>query len=141
LNATLRLAAVLFCLALCGCRTVPFDVAPTCAQPAPLLGKYDRRAPGYFIAINGTVPEFWSTLARWDHEYSMHVDSKYSKTNVIQVTPTPAEVARLRRDPAVKFIEHNGVVLIGAIVDVAWPLTIGSSDRGVSSPVSPGGSR
>jgi hypothetical protein len=71
----------------------------------------------------------------------MHVDSKYSKTNVIQVTPTPAEVARLRCDPAVKFIEHNGVVLIGAIVAVAWPLTIGSSDRGLSTPVSPGGSR
>jgi hypothetical protein len=116
LNAALGLAAVLFCLALCGCRSLAFDVAPTCAQPAPLLGKYDRRAPGYFIAINGSVPEFWSTLARWDHEYSMRVDSKYSEMNMIQVTSTQAEVARLRCDPAVKFIEHNGVVLIGAIV-------------------------
>jgi hypothetical protein len=71
----------------------------------------------------------------------MHVDSKYSETNVIQVTPTPAEVARLRCDPAVKFIEHNGVVLIGAIVRPSHGLTIGSSDRGVSSPVSPGGNQ
>jgi hypothetical protein len=102
-------------MALCGCRSVPFDVAPTCSQPAPLLGKYDRRAPGYAIAISGSVPEFWSTLARWDHEYSMQVDSKYSEMNMIQVTPTPAEVARLRCDTAVKFIEHNAVVF-GAIV-------------------------
>jgi hypothetical protein len=46
----------------------------------------------------------------------MHVDSKYPETNMIQVAPTPAEVARLRCDPAVKFIEHKSVVLIGAIV-------------------------
>jgi hypothetical protein len=46
----------------------------------------------------------------------MHVDSQYSKTDMIQVTPTPAEVARLRCDPAVKSIEHNSVVLFGAIV-------------------------
>jgi hypothetical protein len=115
LSVALRLVAVLACIALCSCRSTQLDVVPACANPAPLEGKYDRRAPGYFITINGSVPEFWSTLARWDHEYSMHVDSKYSKTNEIQVTATPAEVARLRCDPAVRFIEHNSVVLIGAL--------------------------
>jgi hypothetical protein len=116
LNCALRLTAILFCLALHGCRTAPIDVTPACAQPAPLLGKYDRRAPGYEIAINGSVADYWSTLARWDHEYSMLVESKQVLFKMIQVTPTPNEVARLRCDPAVKFIEHNGVVLIGAIV-------------------------
>jgi hypothetical protein len=116
LNAALRLAAVLFCLALCGCRSLAFDVAPTCAQPAPLFGKYDRRAPGYGIELKDTAQDFWPTVGRWEREYSLHVDSKQYLFNMIQVTMTPGEVARLRCDPAVKFIEHNGVVLIGAIV-------------------------
>jgi hypothetical protein len=116
LNVALRLAAVLFCLALCSCRSAPFDVTPNCAQPAPLVGKYDHRAPGYGIELKGSVQEFWPTLARWDHEYSLHVDSKLYLLNMIQVTLTPAEVGRLRCDPAVKLIEHHGVVSIGAIV-------------------------
>jgi hypothetical protein len=45
----------------------------------------------------------------------MHVDSKQYLFNMIEVTPTPAEVARLRCDPAVKLIEHDTVVSIGAI--------------------------
>jgi hypothetical protein len=116
LNSALRLTAILFCLALHGCRTAQFDVTPACAKPAPLLGKYDRRAPGYEISINGSVADYWSTLARWDREYSMLVESRQVLFKLIQVTPTPDEVARLRCDPAVKSIEHNGVVLIGAIV-------------------------
>ena len=95
--------------------------APTCSRLAPLLGKYDRRAPGYLIAINGSVADFWSTLTRWEHEYSMHVDSKYYEMKMIQATPTPAEVARQRCDTAVKFIEHNGVV-VGAIVRPSYGL-------------------
>lgn len=116
LNAAHRLIALLLCMALCSCRWALLDVAPACAKPAPLMGKYDRRAPGYVIELKGTTQDFWPTVGRWEREYSLHVDSKQYLFNMIQVTMTPGEVARLRCDPAVKFIEHNGVVLIGAIV-------------------------
>jgi hypothetical protein len=115
LNAALRLAAVLFCLAFCGCRSLAFDVAPPCAKPAPLEGKYDRRALGYVIELNGTAQDFWPTVGRWEREYSLHIDSKLYLFNMIQVTMKPDEVARLRCDPAVKFIEHNSVVSVRAI--------------------------
>jgi hypothetical protein len=116
MNAALRLVAVLICIALCSCRSIRLDVTPACAKPAPLEGKYDRRAPGYGIVLKGAAQDFWPTLGRWEREYSLRVDSKQYLFNMIQATMTPAEVARLRCDPAVKFIEHNGVVLIGAIV-------------------------
>jgi hypothetical protein len=116
LNAALRLVAVLTCIVLCSCRSTRLEVAPACANPVPLEGKYDRRAPGYGIELKGTAQDFWPTVGRWEREYSLRVDSKQYLLNMIQVTMTPAEVARLRCDPAVNFVEHNGVVLIGAIV-------------------------
>jgi hypothetical protein len=116
LIVALRFTAILFCTALCSCRSAPLGVTPPCANPAPLGGKYDRRTPGYEIELKGPVQDFWSTVARWEHDYSMHVESKQYLFNMIQVTLTPAEVARLRCDPAVKLIEHNAVVSIGAIV-------------------------
>jgi hypothetical protein len=116
LNVALRLVAVLICTALCGCRSTWLDVAPGCANPAPLEGKFDRRAPGYGIELKGTARDFWPTVGRWEREYSLRVDSKQYLFNMIQATMTLAEVARLRCDPAVKLIEHNGIVLIGAFV-------------------------
>jgi hypothetical protein len=110
-----RLVAVLLCMALCSCRSTRLEVAPACAKPAPLEGKYDRRAPGYEIELNGTAQDFWSTVGRWEREYALRVDSKLYLFNMIQVTMTPDELARLRCDPAVKFIEHNSVVSIRAI--------------------------
>jgi hypothetical protein len=74
------------------------------------VGKYDRRAPGYVIELKGTAQDFWPTVGRWEREYSLRADSKLYFFNMIQVTMTPGEVARLRCDPAVKSIEHNSVV-------------------------------
>ena len=116
LNVALRLVAALLCMALFSCRSTRLEVSPACAKPAPLEGKYDRRAPGYAIELNGTAQDFWPTVGRWEREYSLHVDSKLYLFNMIQVTMTPGEVARLRCDPAVKSIEHNSVVSIRAIV-------------------------
>lgn len=73
LNAALRLVSALLCMALCGCRSTRLEVAPACAKPAPLEGKYDRRAPGYFIELNGTAQDFWPTVGRWEREYSLHI--------------------------------------------------------------------
>jgi hypothetical protein len=80
-----------------------------------LEGKYDSRAPGYGIELKGTAQDFWPTVDRWQREYSLRIDSKQYLFNTIQVTMTPAEVARLRCDAAVKLIEYHGEVLIGAI--------------------------
>jgi hypothetical protein len=115
LNVALRLAVVLLCLTLCGCRTTPLTVAPACAKPAPLVGTYDPRAPGYGIELNGAAQDFWPTVGRLEREYSLHVDSKQYLFNMIQLTSTPGEVDRLRCDPAVKLIEYHGVVLIGGL--------------------------
>lgn len=114
MNAALRLVAVFICIALCSCRSTRLDVTPACAKPAPLEGKYDRRAPGYGIELTGTAQDFWPTVGRWEREYSLHVDSNQYLFNMIQVTMTPGEVARLRCDPAVKQVEYHRVVLIGA---------------------------
>ena len=115
MNVALRLTAVLLYLTVCGCRTTLLTVAPACAKPAPLVGTYDPRAPGYGIEMKGRAQDFWPTVGRWEREYSLHVDSNQQLFNMIQVTMTPGEVARLRCDPAVKLIEYHGVVLIGAI--------------------------
>ncbi len=52
------LIACLYCLSLCGCRSTSLDVRPACAKPAPLIGHYDPRTPGYEVGLMDPRPKF-----------------------------------------------------------------------------------
>jgi hypothetical protein len=115
LNAALRLAVVLYCLTLCSCRSTSFDVKPVCATPVPLAGRYDHRAPGYGIGLKGPIQNFWPTLSRWEGAYHIQVTNSWREANMLQAIVSPQDVARLRCEPEVKWIEHNSVILVGAV--------------------------
>jgi hypothetical protein len=108
-----RLSTVLFVIALAGCRTGLTNGVPACATPAPLLGHFDSRAPGYFIKVRGPAQNFWPTASRLETEYSILVESPLPHFNMLQAATSPVEVARLRCDAGVEWVEYNAVVLAG----------------------------
>jgi hypothetical protein len=85
-----------------------------CAMPAPLLGHFYRGAPGYFIKIRDPSQHYWPTLARWETEYSMHIESRWRELGTVQATISPGEVARLRCDSAVEWVQYVSEIIFGA---------------------------
>jgi len=107
-----RLSTVLL-IALAGCGTELTHGVPRCAKPAPLFGHFDSRAPGYFIKVRDPAQNFWPTASRLETEYSMQVESRLPRFNMLQVATSPVEVARIRCDAAVEWVEYKAVVLAG----------------------------
>ena len=84
-------------------------VAPACANPAPLLGKFDPRAPGYLVALV-SAKNFEATVATLAARHGFQVEYFYETIHSFAVRLEPETVAALRCELQVKFIEHNQIL-------------------------------
>jgi hypothetical protein len=71
-------------------------------------------APGFAVFLKVSPEEYFPTLGRMDKEFGFDTHSEPSKTYFfIPYFLRSSEFARLRSDPAVKFIEYNATITIG----------------------------
>jgi hypothetical protein len=89
-------------------------VPPACSDPAPLLGKFDPRAPGYIVVYNDGVDARLET-ARLAAAYG------FVPTHVFEFAIrgfgaelTPEVVAGLRCEATIHIVEHDAVVHTGS---------------------------
>jgi hypothetical protein len=83
--------------------------APACDAPAPLTGRFDARAPDYFVVYRDGV----DTAAETDR-----LSRQYGLTPLIVYQVIPAFVAsfsdevreQLRCEPSVSYLEYDGIV-------------------------------
>jgi hypothetical protein len=106
------LGLVSLCVIL-GCnRTTPLGpgveiVPPACVNPAPLLGQYDGRAPGYIIDLKDGVDVIVET-DRLATRYNFTPTHVYDAVlGGFSANLTPAAVAGLRCENTVNYIEFN----------------------------------
>jgi hypothetical protein len=91
-----------------GCVSAPEVVEPNCSNPAPLAGKFDRRAPGYIaMFVDGVTNAEAMTreLAR-EHGFTPESTFRTIKGFSVQVL-TPTALAGLRCEPTIKGISFN----------------------------------
>jgi hypothetical protein len=84
-------------------------IAPHCQTPAPLLGHYDPRAPGYIIKVKDYQEDFGTALERFQKKYAVKVKIQWASSNMLYVMPTESQVNQLRCDEAVESIEHDAI--------------------------------
>ena len=90
---------------------VVIDVKPACADPAPLTGAFDARAPGYIVVLNdGSAVD--ATTDRLAASYHFTTRFRYYSAlhGFATLDATPEAIAALRCDAAVRSVEHNGNV-------------------------------
>ena len=83
---------------------------PSCADPAPLTGKFDPRAPDYIVLFHDGVDSVAET-ARLEQAYGFTA-SRVFTTDLDGFTANLNDDIRdsLRCEPTVQFVEHDGLV-------------------------------
>lgn len=118
---TLRLSVpgLLLATAACGGDLLPQPdpapiVTPTCESPAPLLGTRDARAPGYIVVFkDGTNVD--REVADLVARHGITVKHVYRSAILgFAAEMTAAQVAGVRCASTVRYVEHDGVVSVGA---------------------------
>jgi|GEM_PF-2317518 len=84
-------------------------IEPSCADPAPLEGTYDSRAPGYIVSLEqGTDAQ--ATADELAARYGFEVQRVFQSLPGFSAELTPEVVAAIRCEPVVVLVEHDGVV-------------------------------
>lgn len=84
-------------------------IEPACAEPAPLEGTYDPRAPGYIVSFEqGTDAR--ATADRLAERYGFEVQRVFQSLPGFSAELTPETVAQIRCEPVVVLVEHDGTV-------------------------------
>ena len=84
-------------------------VAPACADPAPLLGSFDPRTPGYIVVlVDGT--NFEASVTALAARHGFRVERVYATIHGFFAHLEPETVAALRCEPQVSYLEHDQVV-------------------------------
>lgn len=87
-------------------------VPPPCAEPAPLLGNADPRAPGYIVVFADSVDARQET-DRLAAAYGFQATHVYEfALRGFSARLTPEAVASVRCEPTVDSVEHDGVMSI-----------------------------
>jgi hypothetical protein len=81
-------------------------VPPPCPHPAPLLGEYDSRAPGYIVAFVAGVDGAAET-ARLERRYDITATYVFLSLDAFSAALHPTVVARLRCEPTVAYVERD----------------------------------
>lgn len=104
---TLRLATAALATALLatGCANTPSVATPACPRPAPLLGQYDGRAPGYQVRLRAPSESVARELVRRYELTPRDVSSSGEWIALTRVSPTV--IAELRCDAAVESIQFD----------------------------------
>ncbi|MBI4595991.1 MAG: beta-propeller domain-containing protein [Candidatus Tectomicrobia bacterium] len=82
---------------------------PACEDPAPLVGQPDPRAPSYIVGFHSTVDGEAET-ARLAAKYGFQPRSVFTSIGGFGAELSREVVAELRCEPAVAYIEYDGVV-------------------------------
>jgi hypothetical protein len=100
----------LLALTAVGCREVSAPNSDRCAQPAPLLGRYDPAAPGFIVQYRDGIDAV-SETSRLASRYDFTPTYVYTAALHGFAAPlTPDVVASLRCESSVASVEHDGVV-------------------------------
>jgi hypothetical protein len=85
----------------------PEVLTPACSTPASLIGRFDARVTGYFVIFNDDVDAAKQTpiLAERLGFTPRHI--YITVLNGFAAELTPEQIASLRCDPSVKYLEYN----------------------------------
>jgi hypothetical protein len=112
---TFRFAAPVVALAAAACagNLLPPD-DPPCASPAPLQGAPDPRAPGFIVVFrDGTDVD--ATVGRLTARYAFQTKHVYRSALLgFAADLTPVQLAGVRCEAEVKYVEHDGAMRLGA---------------------------
>jgi len=86
-------------------------VAPACADPAPLLGMYDPRAPGYGVLYYPAIDAV-ATTAELARRYGFAPRYVYDSLPGFAALLSPQAVAGIRCERTVKLVEYDSVVTL-----------------------------
>lgn len=101
----LALAVLVTALLSTACANAPRVEAPTCERPAPLLGQYDGRAPGYQVRLRTPSESAARELVSRYELQPRDVSSSGEWISLARVSPTV--IARLRCDRAVESVQFD----------------------------------
>ena len=103
------LASSLSVAALIACQTPSAVVLnPPCSVPAPLLGKFDRRAPGYIIMLRkGFFASDEGSRLALKHGFTPSFVG--TRSRIFSGNFEPTTIAALRCEPSVELIEFNQI--------------------------------
>lgn len=104
-TARLAVAAATTALLFTACANAPRVAAPTCARPAPLLGQYDGRAPGYQVHLRAPSESAARELVGRHALKPRSVSSSGEWIALERVSPSV--IAQLRCDAAVESIQFD----------------------------------
>ena len=104
----MAVAATFVVLSGCAHATSGRDLKPPCASPAQIEGKFDSRAPGFFIRLKPTADRL-SVARELAARYGFELRTVLSTADPVIISgPMSAEkVAQLRCDPAVETLSHD----------------------------------
>ena len=92
-----------------GCREVSAPDSDRCAQPAPLLGRYDPAAPGFIVQYRDGVDAIAET-SRLASKYGFTPSYVYTAAlHGFAALLTADVVATLRCEASVANVEHNAL--------------------------------
>lgn len=93
----------------------PANLKLACTSPAPLVGSFDPRAPGYLVLLRSDV-DVSSTVEALADKYGFEAGAIWEHALRGFFAVVPDETVRaLRCEAAVQLIEHNAVVSIPRI--------------------------
>jgi hypothetical protein len=99
-----------------GCAVAPEVLAPSCAQPAWLDGKFDPGTPGYVVMFTEEVDDVIAAAQDLARKHSFALDGAYQsavKGFGVEVL-TPRALADVRCDPRVLGVSFNERIRIGS---------------------------
>jgi hypothetical protein len=102
----LRLALPLLVVAIAsaGCAGAPRIAEPPCDRPAPILGQYDGRAPGYQVKLRDPKLPAREVLSRYGLEPRfVGSGGEWASLDLV----APQKIARLRCDRDVESIQFD----------------------------------
>ncbi|HRC54817.1 MAG TPA: hypothetical protein PKU97_02790 [Kofleriaceae bacterium] len=104
------LTCALFLLGPVGCDGDDEDAiaGPSCGAPAPLLGMYDARAPGFIIAVQAGL-DVTQEVGRLTQAYGFKTSRVFTSISAFAAELTDDQVARLRCDSAIQYVQHDSV--------------------------------
>lgn len=92
------------------CQSALAPTTPRCPSPAPLLGQYDSRAPGYTVVYNASIDADAETT-RLAIKYGFTPRHVWSTVLKGFAAALPAEtVAALRCEPSILRVSYEQVV-------------------------------
>jgi hypothetical protein len=116
----LRTSTLAAFVALAGCESTveprfSMSMAPqaSCARPAPLKGERDPRAPAYIVVFrDGTAAR--QTASALAEKYGFQLNQVYEHAvRGFAAVLSEAALAGIRCEPAVEYVEHDGVMKLG----------------------------